>query len=162
VALTFACGANRTAALQWGSGTDGTVYSTNSTGGYNTFHKISHQTNSDSANGNDAFAKAAHAEIDIIRSTTFAKILESFKNYGLFDKSVIMYTNSIDSGTGHTFNDLPILLAGDGGGKFKQGQFLQLSGGKTNAQLLCSIINAAGHSVANFGAGGGQLTDIHV
>jgi hypothetical protein len=73
-----------------------------------------------------------------------------------------MYTNSIDSGTGHTFNDLPIILAGDGGGKFKQGQFLQLSGGKTNAQLLCSIINAAGHSVANFGAGGGQLTDIHV
>lgn len=161
VALTFACGANRTAALQWGSGTDGTVYTTQSTGGYNTFHKISHQTNSDSANGNDAFAAAAHAEIDIIRSTTFAKILEAFKNYGLFDKSVIMYTNSIDSGTGHTFNDLPIILAGDGGGMFKQGQFLQLSGGKTNAQLLASIITAAGLPTTDFGAGGGQLTDLH-
>ena len=162
VALTFACGANRTAALQWGSGTDGTVYQTNATGNYNTFHKISHQTDSDSANGNDSFAAQAHAEIDIIRNTTFAKILESFKNYGLFDKSVIMYTNSIDDGRNHTFIDLPIIVAGDGGGKFKQGQSLTISGGKTNAQLLCSIINAAGHPIDNFGAGGGQLTDIHV
>lgn len=162
VALTFACGANMTAALQWGSGTDGTVYQTSATGNYNTFHKISHQTNSDSDSGSDSFAAAAHAEIDVIRNTTFAKILESFKNYGLFDKSVIMYTNSIDDGRGHTFNVLPIILAGDGGGMFKQGEFMQLSGGKTNAQLLASIITAAGEPTTNFGAGGGQLTDIHV
>jgi histidinol dehydrogenase len=80
---------------QWGAGTDGTVYSTVAQGGYSTFHKISHQTNSDATSGNDAFAAAAHAEIDIIRMTTFAKVVQSFKNYGLMDHAFIMHTNSL-------------------------------------------------------------------
>lgn len=160
VALAFACGANRTAALQWGNGTDGTVYSTQATGGYNTFHKISHQTNSNSSSGNDSFAAAAHAEIDQIRMGTFAKVVQSFKNYGLLDHSFIMHTNSLGVGKSHTFNNLPIILAGNAGGFLKQGQFLNLSG-KTNAPLLASLITAAGVPTTNFGAGGGQLTDIH-
>lgn len=160
VALTFACGANRTAALQWGSGTDGTVYSTTSQGAYNTFHKISHQTNSDSASGSDAFAAAAHAEIDQIRNVTLAKVIQSFKNYGLLDKAFIMCTNSLGDGRGHTFNNLPIILAGNAGGFLKQGQYLNISG-KTNASLLASLITAAGVPTTNFGAGGGQLTEIH-
>ncbi len=161
VALSFACGANRTAALQWGDGTDGTVYQTNATGNYNTFHKISHQTNSDAASGSDAFAAAAHAEIDIIRMKTFAKVLQSFKNYGLFDHSYIMLTNSIDDGRGHTFTNLPIVVAGNAGGFLKQGQYMDFSPRKTNAQLLASLVTAAGVPTTNFGAGGGQLTEVH-
>jgi hypothetical protein len=160
VALTFACGANRTAALQWGAGTDGTVYSTVAQGGYSTFHKISHQTNSDASSGNDAFAAAAHAEIDIIRMTTFAKVVQSFKNYGLMDRAFIMHTNSLGVGKAHTFNNLPIIIAGNAGGFLKQGEYLNISG-KTNASLLASLITAAGHPTTNFGAGGGQLTEIH-
>src|SRR5690606_34031036 len=160
VALTFACGANRTAALQWGSGTDGTVYSTTSQGAYNTFHKLSHQTNSDSASGNDAFAAAAHAEIDVIRMNTFAKVIQSFKDYGLMDHAFIMHTNSLGDGKGHTFNNLPIILVGNAGGFLKQGEYLSVSN-KTNATLLASLITAAGVPTNNFGAGGGQLTEIH-
>ncbi len=161
VALTFACGSNRTAALKWGDGTDGTVYQTNATGNYNTFHKISHQTNSDASSGNDAFAAAAHAEIDIIRMKTFAKVLQSFANYGLFDHSFIMLTNSIDDGRGHTFTNLPIVVAGNAGGFLKQGEYMNFSPRKTNAQLLASLVTAAGVPTTNFGAGGGQLTEIH-
>ena len=161
VALAFACGANRTASLQWGSGTDGTVYQTSAKGNYNTFHKISHQTDSDAASGNDSFAAQAHAEIDVIRMRTFAKVLQSFSNYGLFDHSYIMLTNSIDDGRGHTFNNLPIVVAGNGGGFLKQGEYMRFSAKKTNAQLLASLITAAGVPTANFGAGGGQLTEIH-
>jgi hypothetical protein len=160
VALTFACGANRTAALQWGNGTDGTVYNTSATGGYNTFHKISHQTNSDSSSGDDSFAAAAHAEIDVIRMTTFAKVVQSFKNYGLMDHAFIMHTNSLGVGKYHTFGNLPIILAGNAGGFLKQGEYLNLSN-KTNAPLLASLMTAAGLPTANFGAGGGQLTEIH-
>jgi hypothetical protein len=160
VALTFACGANRTAALQWGSGTDGTVYSTNATGAYSTFHKISHQTNSDSASGSDSFAAAAHAEIDVIRMTTFAKVVQSFKNYGLLDYAFIMHTNSLGVGKFHTFNNLPIIIAGNARGFLKQGQYLNISN-KTNAPLLASLMTAAGVPTSNFGAGGGQLTEIH-
>jgi hypothetical protein len=167
VALTFACGANVTAALQWGSGADSTVYTTNATGGYSTFHKISHQNNSDSTTGSDAFAAAAHAEIDLIRMNTFAKVLESFKNYGLFDKSIILCANSLDDGRGHTWNYLPIVCAGTAGGYFKNGECMDLAAGlsgaarPTNAQLLASIIDASGVPTTSFGAGGGLLTQIH-
>jgi hypothetical protein len=161
VALTFACGANVTAALQWGSGTDGTVYTTVAQGAYNTFHKISHQTNSDSASGTDAFAAAAHAEIDLIRMNTFAKVLESFKNYGLFDKSIILCVNSVNDGRAHGFTDIPVVCAGTAGGYFKNGEYIDFGAeGRTNAQLLASIIDASGIPTTNFGAGGGLLTDI--
>lgn len=158
VALTFACGANRAAALQWGSGTDGTVYTTNATGAYNAFHKISHQTNSDSDSGSDAFAKAAHAEIDAIRMGTLSKVIQSFKDYDLLNHCFIMCTNSIAVGTSHSTQNLPIVIAGNAGGRIKQGEYLRLSG--TNAPLLASLINASGVPTENFGAGGGRLTEI--
>ena len=160
VAIAFACGHNRTATLQWGDGTDGTVYTTNSKGGYNTFHKLSHQTNSDATAGNDAFAKEAHREIDIIRMKTFASVVQIFEERGLFDKSFIYLTNSIAIGTSHTYNPIPVIIAGNAGGFFKQGEFID-AGGKTNAPLMASLLTAAGVPTDNFGAGGGQLTSIH-
>jgi hypothetical protein len=163
VALTFACGANVTAALQWGGGTDNTVYQTQATGAYNTFHKISHQTNSDSSVGSDEFAIEAHKEIDLIRMTTFSKVLESFKNYGLLDKSIIMCTNAIEEGRGHTFTNLPIVCAGNAGGYFKNGEFWQYASGTRprTGQLLASIIDASGIPTEDFGSGGGRLTVAH-
>jgi hypothetical protein len=160
VALAFACGHNRTATLQWGDGTDGTVYETNSTGNYNTFHKLSHQTNSDATSGNDAFAREAHREIDIIRMQTFAACVQAFKDRGLFDHSFIYLTNSIAIGTSHTYDPVPVIIAGNAGGFFKQGEFIDV-GRQTNAPLMASLMTAAGVPTQNFGAGGGQLTDIH-
>lgn len=160
VALTFACNANRTATLQWGDGTDGTVYQTKARGNYNSFHKISHQTNSDATSGNDAFAAEAHAEIDRIRMTTFSQVLKSFSDRGLFDNAFIFLTNSLSVGKTHAFNPLPIVLAGSGGGFFKQGEYVDARG-RTNATILASLITAAGVPTENFGAGGGQLTLIH-
>ncbi len=159
VALAFACDANRTATLQWGDGTDGTVYDTQATGGYNTFHKISHRTNSDSASGNDAWAKDAHTEIDTIRATTMAHILGVWDQYGLWDNSFIYWTNSIADGPSHGFNGLPIVIAGSGGGFFKQGQLIEGNG--NNGPILASAITAAGVPTENFGAGGGQFTAAH-
>jgi hypothetical protein len=159
VALAFACDANRTATLQWGDGTDGTVYSTQATGGYNTFHKISHRTNSDSAAGNDQWALEAHTEIDTIRAATVAHILSVWEQYGLWENSLIYWTNSIADGPSHGFNNLPIVIAGSGGGFFKQGQVIAGSG--NNAPILASVIRAAGVDIEDFGAGGGVMTAAH-
>jgi hypothetical protein len=158
VALTFACGANRAAALQWGSGTDGTVYETSATGAYNSFHKISHQTNSEVDSGNDTFAREAHAEIDAIRMGTLSKVIQSFKDYDLLNHCFIMCTNSLGVGTSHSTQDLPIVIAGNAGGLLKQGEYMKLSG--SNAPLLASLINASGVPTEDFGAGGGRLSDI--
>lgn len=160
VALAFACNLNRTATLQWGDGTDGTIYKTNATGGYNTFHKISHRTNSDASAGNDKWAEDAHAEIDVIRMGTLAHVIDAFKARGLFDNSFIYWTNSIADGPSHGFNPSPVIIAGNAGGFFKQGQYLEV-GTKNNSLILASAITAAGVPTENFGAGGGQLTDVH-
>ena len=160
VALAFACNLNRTATLQWGDGTDGTIYKTTATGAYNTFHKISHRTNSDASAGNDKWAEDAHAEIDVIRMGTFAHVVEAFKARGLFEHAFIYWTNSIADGPSHGFNPSPVIIAGNAGGFFKQGQYLEV-GTKNNSLILASAITAAGVPTENFGAGGGQLTDIH-
>jgi Protein of unknown function (DUF1552) len=159
VALAFACNYNRTATLQWGDGTDGTVYKTQATGGYNNFHKISHRTNSDIENGNDQWAKDAHFEIDGFRMESLAYIIQAFKDRGLLETSYILWTNSISDGPSHAFNPIPIVIAGSGGGFLKQGQYLNTSG--TNAKILASLVTAAGVPTENFGAGGGQLTEAH-
>jgi hypothetical protein len=156
VALAFACDANRTATLQWGDGTDGTVYNTMSTGGYNTFHKISHRTNSDSSSGNDAWAKDAHTEIDTIRATTLAHVIGVWEQFGLLNNGFIYWTNSISDGPSHAFNPMPIVIAGSGGGFFRQGQVLSASG--SNGQILASAVAATGAPVNGF-AGGTQLGD---
>lgn len=159
VALAFACNANRTATLQWGDGTDPTIYKTQATGAYNQFHKISHRTNSDVSAGSDGWAKNAHIEIDRIRMETFAYMLQVFKDRGLLDTSFIYLSNSIADGPSHAFGPLPIIIAGSGGGFFKQGQYLNVSG--NNSTILASAITAAGVPTENFGAGGGQLTAAH-
>jgi hypothetical protein len=159
VALAFACNFNRTAVLQWGDGTDPTAYNTQATGAYNQFHKISHRTNSDAASGGDAWAKDAHAEIDVIRMTSFAHIVKQFKDRGLLDTSYIYWTSSVSDGPSHSFQNLPIIIAGSGGGFLKQGEYIKASG--NNSTIFASLITAAGVPTENFGAGGGQLTAAH-
>ncbi len=161
VAVNFACGLNRTATLQWGDGTDPTSYNTVSTGGYSSFHKISHQTNSDATAGNDAFAAEAHREIDIIRNETFAHIVKTFSERGLFGNSFIFLTNSIGVGTFHGFDNIPSIIAGSAGGFFKQGEFIKVPSRTKNSKLMASLVTAAGVPTQDFGQGGGQLTDAH-
>jgi len=157
VALAFACDYNRTGTLQWGDGTDHTVYQTDSNktlGNWN-FHYISHRTQSDGAVGSNATAEAAHAEIDVVRMTTLAKSLKHFADRGLQDKAVVVWTNHIAEGN-HSMRNVPFVLWGSGGGKLKQGQYVDAAGA-TNGQLYNTIITAAtGNASPNFGSSGGK------
>ena len=48
----------------------------------------------------------------------------SFDGKTVLDNSVIMYTNELSDGKGHSYTDLPYILAGSCGGYFKQGQYV--------------------------------------
>jgi hypothetical protein len=164
VALAFACNQNRTGTLQWGDGTDHTVYqvpSNKALGNWN-FHYISHRMQSDGSTGQNSTAEAAHAEIDELRMQTLAKGLKHFKDRGLQDKSVIVWTNHVAEGN-HTMKSVPFILWGDGGGVLKQGQLVDAAG-QNNATLLNVVIGAAtGTPTTTFGASGGkELTAIKV
>ena len=156
VATAFACNLNRTATLQWGDGTDHTVYDVPSNAGLRwNFHHLSHGIQSDSSVGDNAEAMNACAEIDALRLKTFAAGLDHFAARGLADHSFVMWTNHLAEGHVHTFRPLPFIVWGNAGGYLKQGEFIEES--TTNNQLLCTLINAAvrdsGTTVESFGEG---------
>jgi len=157
VALAFACDYNRTGTLQWGDGTDHTVYqvpSNKALGNWN-FHFISHRTQSDGSVGTNSTAEAAHAEIDQVRMTTLASGLKHFADRGLQNKSVVLWTNHVAEG-GHSMKNVPFIIWGNGGGVLKQGQYVDAAGA-TNGELYNTIITAAtGSASPNFGSSSGK------
>jgi hypothetical protein len=143
VALAFACNHNRVATLQHGDGTDQTKYNvpSNSSLGWG-FHFISHRMQSDSQSGNNPTAEQAHAEIDVLRMETLAHGIEQFKSRGLLDKSLIMWTNHVADGPSHSFRNVPVIIAGNGGGYLKQGAYVD-AGNVANNRLLNTMAAAA-------------------
>lgn len=152
VALAFACNANRVATLQWGDGTDGTVYNVPSNGRQWKFHHISHRAQDDIGSGNDATAEVAHAEIDALRMETFKHTLDQFAARGLFDKAAVVWTNHVSDGPTHSFSNIPYVIAGNPGGVLKQGEYVS-GGNASNAALLTTLVHAAGAS-GSLGDGG--------
>lgn len=161
VALAFACNYNRVCTMQWGDGTDETVYNTpsNTTLGNWPFHYVSHRVQSNSATGSNMTAEDAHHEIDVIRMQTLAHGIDQFNARGLLDKSFIMWTNHVADGPSHSMKNVPTIIAGSGGGYLKQGQYVN-AGNVTNNQLLNTLITATVRDVSapvtNFGSGTGQ------
>ncbi len=160
VALAFACNHNRVATLQHGDGTDQTKYAVPSNAGLGwPFHHLSHRVQSDSTSGNNPTAEQAHAEIDVLRMKTLLHGLDQFKARGLFDKSLIMWTNHISDGPSHSFKNVPTIIAGDAGGYLKQGMFVDAAG-STNNKLFNTLIAAAVRDktswTTNFGQGTGS------
>jgi len=157
VALAFACDYNRTGTLQWGDGTDHTVYEvpSNKTLGNWNFHYISHRTTSDGSLGSNTTAEAAHAEIDAVRMATLAKSLKHFSDRGLQDKAAVVWTNHVAEGN-HTMKNVPFIIWGNAGGALKQGQYVDAAGA-SNGQLFNTIITAAtGNASPNFGSSSGK------
>lgn len=141
-ALAFACNFNRVGVLQWGDGTDGTKYAGLAAGSVPwPFHQVSHRVQSDAQVGQNATAEDTHAQIDLIRMQTLAQVLKHFKERGLFANSFVYWTNHVATGA-HSVDNIPIVIAGSGGGYFKQGEYVRASG--ENKPLLAAAAEAAG------------------
>ncbi len=157
VALAFACNINRVATLQWGDGTDGTIYDVPSNSRKWKFHHVSHRMQSDGASGNDPTALQAHREIDALRMQTFKHTLDQFALRGLFQNAAVVWTNHVSDGPSHSFRNIPYVIGGSLGGALKQGEYV--GGGNTsNANLLTTLMQAAGTS-GNVG-NGSTMSDI--
>jgi hypothetical protein len=148
-AFAFACNLNRTGTIQVGDGTDATVYDVPSNSRRWGFHYVSHRTQSDGAVGSDQTAAAAHAEIDSLRMETFKAGIDAFASYSsptgtLLDNSFMLWTNCISDGPSHSFTNIPMIIAGSGGGLLKQGEFVSLNGTVTNDKFLNTLKTAAG------------------
>jgi hypothetical protein len=163
VALAFACNYRRTATIQWGNGTDHTIYDVPSNPDRNRFNWICHRVQSDGFSGPVIpNAEQAHAEIDAVRMQSFAAGLDHFRARGLQNQCFVMWTNHFRDGPAHAFRDIPHIIWGNAGGYLKQAEYVN-AGGVTNNRLLNTLISAAiqdtGATVEDFGEGptAGQL-----
>ncbi len=168
VALAFACNFRRTASLQWGDGTDHTVYDVpaNETLGSWNFNFICHRNQSDGFGGGtreqEQLAEQAHGEIDVVRMRSLAYGLEQFQARGLAEHSFVLWTNGFADCPAHNYRNVPHILWGNAGGYLKQGEYVDC-GNVGNNQLLNTLITAAirdtGATVTDFGEGTPGLLD---
>lgn len=119
-------------------------------------HDISHH-------GNDPGKLARKQQIDLYHVQQLAYILErmqSIKEPGggtLLDNSLILYGGGISDGNRHNHDDLPLLLAGRGGGKVKTGRHMVFPSQTPMNNLFLTMLDSVGVDVEQLGDSTGKL-----
>ncbi len=75
----------------------------------------------------------------------------------LLDHSMVLYGSSISDGNMHTHVDLPLVLAGGGGGKVKGGRALRYSKETPMTNLLLTMLDKAGVKTEKLGDSTGEI-----
>jgi hypothetical protein len=74
---------------------------------------------------------------------------------------MIMFTSDLRDGNRHSPKNLPIVLAGSGGGKLRTGQNVNFEKETPLANLYLSILHALDIENKNFGDSTGTLSSIY-
>jgi hypothetical protein len=163
-ALALACDMTRVATMHFDRGSGGPTFKWDEMNHEYNHHKLSHGKVRDDCfgasteNGCDNVAGYADMLHDIDRwhARKLARLLEKLDAYveadgrTVLDNSAIMYTNEMSDGKLHSFMDLPYVIAGSAGGRFRQGLYYPLGPeGQTDRsaphnRLLNTILNALG------------------
>lgn len=121
-------------------------------------HDLSHH-------GGDEVKLAKIAKINTFHTTQFAYFLGKLKavkegNGTLLDNCAVMYGSGLADGNRHAHHDLPIILAGRGGGTIKSGQSLEFKQETPLCNLFVSLGERMGATVDHFGDSTGRLDAI--
>ena len=123
-------------------------------------HHLSHHSG-------DKAKIASIAKIDRFYSEQFAKFLRKLRDTpegdgNLLDHSLVLYGSAIRDGNRHDHYDLPLLLAGSGGGAVKPGGHRTWESHTPLSNLFLSMLDAAGAGadVTEFGDSTGRLTGL--
>lgn len=76
----------------------------------------------------------------------------------LLDNSMVFFSSEIEDGNAHRHTNLPVLLAGGGGGTLESGRHLDY-GGQPLANLFTTMLQKLGVNVATFGDNGTGVLD---
>ena len=80
----------------------------------------------------------------------------------LLDHSMIVYGSGISDGNAHSHDDLPILVAGKGGGTLKPGRHVRHPQETPLTNLWLSLLARVGVSAESFGDSTGPLGGLTV
>lgn len=119
-------------------------------------HEMSHHRN-------DKEKMESLAKIDRFFAEEFARFLEKLKATPegagtLLDNSLVMYGGGLSDGNRHQHSDLPIVLAGNGGGSVKSGRYLKLPSETPLNNLFLSLLDRVGAQLPSLGDSTGRLT----
>jgi hypothetical protein len=105
-------------------------------------------------------------EIDLWYVKQLARFLETMERTkdvdgnSLLHNSMIVYGSGNADGNRHTHNNLPILLAGGGGGAFKPGRYVKVKPTPLTNLFLSMADRMGGHSLEKHGDSTGRLEEI--
>lgn len=123
-------------------------------------HDLSHH-------GNEEEKKAKIARINRFHTEQFAYFLGRLKatpegEGTLLDNCLIVYGGAISDGNRHNHDDLPVILAGRGGGTLETGRHVRYSRNTPMANLFLSLLDraGAGEGIERFGDSSGRLERI--
>jgi hypothetical protein len=121
-------------------------------------HDLSHHRN-------DEKKKALIAKINKFHTTQFAYFLQRLKaikegDGTLLDNCMIVYGSAISDGNQHLHQNLPVLIAGRGGGTLKPGQHVRVEDETPMANLFLSMLDRMGTPVESFGDSSGRLKEL--
>jgi hypothetical protein len=175
-ALALACDMTRVVTLHFDRGSGGPTFKWEGMNHEYNHHKLSHGKVRDdcfgasTAKGCDDVAGFLDMLFDIDRwhQRRFARLLARLQSYSeadgrsLLDNSAILYANEMSDGKLHSFMDLPFIIAGSAGGRFRQNLYYPLGpAGQTDSsaphnRLLNTILNVMGIHSEWFGLAEGQ------
>lgn len=177
MALALACDATRVASLQFGSGSGGPIFNWDNIQHEYNHHKLSHgkvrddcfgDSTEDGCDNVDGYEDML-SQIDAWHQSKFARLLGRLETYTeadgktVLDNSVLLYSNELSDGKGHSFMNLPYILAGSAGGALKQGQHTLLGEGTDyddqqapHNKLLNTLVNVMGIESDWFGVAQGE------
>lgn len=118
-------------------------------------HDLSHH-------GKSAEKQAKLAKINRYYVSQLAYFLDSLQSitegdHSLLDNCLVLYGSGISDGDRHNHDDLPLLLAGNGGGRHKTGQHLVLPAETPLCNLYVWMMRQFGLNVDQFGDSTGML-----
>ncbi len=106
--------------------------------------------------------KAKIARINRMHMELFAAWLRQLKSVRegegtLLDNCMIVYGSGIEDGNSHAHHNLPVLLAGRGGGAFRTGRHVRHAKNTPMANLYLSMLDRMGVAAERFGDSTGRL-----
>jgi Protein of unknown function (DUF1552) len=119
-------------------------------------HDLSHHENNPEK-------KEKIAKINVLHMQIFAGWLKQLKETkdsdgsSLLDNSMIVYGSAIEDGNSHAHHDLPVLLAGRGGGSITPGRHVRYAKNTPMANLYLSMLDRMGAPAERFGDSTGRL-----
>lgn len=96
----------------------------------------------------------------------FAYILNRLRSVpegdgSVLDNSMIVYGSALGDGNRHNHDDLPVILAGRGGGSIQPGRHVRYAAETPMANLLVSMLERMGTPVSSFGDSTGALRGLN-